>query len=251
MNGLQSELMKYKRTFTRKLIVFIPLFFAVQASAGVWLMPEDTVRTWNLVTAMIFNVWTVVFLAFGMALFAVLADSQERKSGNYRALRSHKTSPAYIWVNKVLIMAVHTLLATFVLVIATILTGFITAAGEIPWVNIVTASLVSWLVTLVLIPIQLWAATWKGMFLSTALGFVGFLAGILSSPTSHWIAVPWSWAIRLMSPVVGVHPNGTLLESGDRLLNASVIPIGIVVSLSAFVIITAITAVWFTRREII
>ena len=29
MNGLTSELLKYKRTFTRKLIVFIPMFFCI------------------------------------------------------------------------------------------------------------------------------------------------------------------------------------------------------------------------------
>lgn len=250
MNGISSELLKYKRTFTRKLIVFIPLFFAIQAAAGVALMPKDVVRTWDLVTSMIFNVWSVVFLPFGMALFAVLADSQEKKSGNYRSLRSHSISPIYIWINKILVMAFHSLLASLVLIIATIISGMITATGEIPWGQIFSASLVSWLVSLVLIPIQLWAATWKGLFLSMALGFIGFLSGMISAPTSSWILVPWSWPIRLLSAIIGVHPNGTLLEAGDKLLDSSVIPIGIFVSLIAFVIITIATAFWFNRREV-
>lgn len=249
MNGISSELLKYKRTFTRKLIVFIPLFFAIQAAAGVALMPEDIVRTWDLVISMVFNVWTVIFLPFGMALFAVLVDNQERKSGNYRSLRAHNISPFYIWVNKVLIMGFHTLLSSFVLVIATFLSGMITATGEIPWGQILSAGLVAWLVSLVLIPIQLWAATWKGLFLSMAFGFVGFLAGMVSAPTPYWIFVPWAWGIRMMSAIVGVHPNGTLLEVGDELLNTSVIPIGIIVSLLAFIIITGVTVFWFNRRE--
>lgn len=249
MNGISSELLKYKRTFTRKLIVFIPLFFAIQAVAGVALMPEDIVRTWDLVISMVFNVWTVIFLPFGMALFAVLVDNQERKSGNYRSLRAHNNSPAYIWMNKILIMAFHTLLSSFVLVIAIFLSGMITATGQIPWGQIFSASLVSWLVSLVLIPIQLWAATWKGLFLSMAVGFIGFIAGMVSAPTSYWFFIPWAWGIRLMSAIVGVHPNGTLLEVGDKLLDTSVIPIGIVVSLLAFIIITVVTAFWFNRRE--
>lgn len=249
MNGISSELLKYKRTFTRKLIVFIPLFFAIQAAAGVALMPEDIVRTWDLVISMVFNVWTVIFLPFGMALFAVLVDNQERKSGNYRLLRAHNNSPAYIWMNKILIMAFHTLLSSFVLVIAIFLSGMITATGQIPWGQIFSASLVSWLVSLVLIPIQLWAATWKGLFLSMAVGFIGFIAGMVSAPTSYWFFIPWAWGIRLMSAIVGVHPNGTLLEVGDKLLDTSVIPIGIVVSLLAFIIITVVTAFWFNRRE--
>lgn len=31
MGGMQSELLKYRRTFMGKLIVFIPIFFAVYA----------------------------------------------------------------------------------------------------------------------------------------------------------------------------------------------------------------------------
>ena len=31
MSGLKSELLKYKRTFMGKLIIFIPVFFAVYA----------------------------------------------------------------------------------------------------------------------------------------------------------------------------------------------------------------------------
>ena len=107
MNTIGCELLKYKRTFTRKLIVSFPLFFAVQAMAGVKLMPKDIVRNWDLVTSMVFNIWTVVFLPFGMALFAFLVDAQERKAGNYRSLRTHQTSAINIWVGKITVMAFY------------------------------------------------------------------------------------------------------------------------------------------------
>lgn len=250
MNEINSELLKYKRTFTRKLIVLIPLFFSIQAAAGVSLMPKYIVRTWDLVIAMAFNVWTVIFLPFGMALFAFLVNNQERKSGNYRSLLTRNNSPVYIWISKIIVMAFHTLLSSCVLVIAILISGMITAKGQIPLKQIITASLVSWTVSLILIPIQLWAATWKGLFPSMALGFIGFIAGIVSALTSYWFLIPWAWGIRLMSPIIGVHPNGTLLEDGDKLLDTSVIPVGIVISLLTFIIITMITALWFNRREI-
>ncbi len=69
---------------------------------------------------------------------------------------------------------------------------------------------------LALIPIQLWAATWKGVFLSIGLAFAGMMAGVLAAPSDFWYAVPWSWATRLMCPIIGVHPNGTFLGAGVR-----------------------------------
>lgn len=250
MNGLQSELIKYKRTFTRKLIVLAPLFFVLQALPQRLFMPVDYLRPWQLITDLVFNWWPIIFLPLGMALFAALTDAQEEKAGNYRGLRAHSTPPRHIWVNKVAAIALHTLLATLVLAVSAVLAGLITAKGAVPWTEIVTASIVSWIVSLVLIPIQLWAATWKGMFFSMALGFAGMLAGAFAAAQSYWLAVPWSWTTRLMCPIIGVQPNGLLLEAADPLRDASVIPIGIGLSLIVFIVITAITALWFSKREV-
>ncbi|MDO4766180.1 MAG: lantibiotic immunity ABC transporter MutE/EpiE family permease subunit [Eubacteriales bacterium] len=250
MKVISSELLKYKRTLTRKLIVGIPLFFSIQSAAGVLLMPKGIVRTWDLVIAMVFNVWTVMFLPFGMALFAFLVDNQEQKAGHYRSLLARPNSPVHIWLGKIIVMAFHALLSTGVLVVAILISGMITARGQIPWDKIIMGSIVSWTVSLALIPMQLWAATWRGLFASMALGFIGFLMGVVSALTSYWVFIPWAWGIRLMSPMIGVHPNGTLLEAGDKLLDTSIIPVGIGISLLAFVVITMLSALWFNRREV-
>jgi len=250
MNGLQSELIKYKRTFTRKLIIFAPLFFVLQALPQKLFMPAGYLRPWQLITNLVFNWWPVIFLPLGIALFAALVDSQEKKAGNYRSLRSHNTSPFHIWINKVMAMAVHTLLATLVLTISLVLAGIFTAKGAIPWTEIISASIVAWVASLALIPIQLWAATWKGMFFSMAIGFAGMLVGAFAATKPYWIYVPWSWTTRLMCPVVGVHPNGLLLEAADPLRDVSVIPIGIGLSLVVFIVATMITAGWFNNREV-
>ena len=162
MQVIRSELLKYKRTLTKKLILIIPLFFSIQAATGVGLMPKDIVRNWNLVISMAFNIWTTVFLPLGMALFAFLVDSQERKAGNYRSLCVHRVSPISIWVGKISVMAFHTLLSSIILSVSIFISGIITATGQIPLKHIFEAAIVSWLVSLTLIPIQLFAATWKG-----------------------------------------------------------------------------------------
>ncbi|MFO7161133.1 MAG: lantibiotic immunity ABC transporter MutE/EpiE family permease subunit, partial [[Clostridium] cellulosi] len=120
----------------------------------------------------------------------------------------------------------------------------------IPWFKIFAASLTAWIVSLAIIPLQLWIATWKGTFASIAMGFLGLIAGVIAAPKSYWIYVPWSWPIRLMCPIIGVHPNGTLLESTSPLLDASVIPQGIIISIVSLIILAFITAVWFNKKEV-
>lgn len=250
MNGLQSELIKYKRTFIRKLMLLFPLFFVLQALPQKLFMPTDYLRPWQLITDLVFNWWPVIFLPLGMGLLAALVDAQEKKAGNYRSLRAHNTPPMFIWINKVVALGIHTLFATLVLAVSALLAGLITAKGPVPLTEIITASIVSWIASLVVIPIQLWAATWKGMFFSMTLGFAGMLAGVFTAAQSYWMVVPWSWATRLMCPIIGIHPNGLILEAADPLRDASVIPIGIGLSLMMFIAITVITALWFRNREV-
>lgn len=250
MNGLQSELLKYKRTLMKKLILLLPLFFALYAIVVRLLMPPDYLGSWKMLVALVFNWWPVLFLPLGLALFATLSAAQEKKAGNYRALRAHDTSAAMLWVRKIVCMAMLSFCTTVILSIVTLCVGLITSSGIPPMRDIFLGSLVCWLGSLALLPIQLWAATWKGIFLSMGIGFAGMLGGVLAAQETVWFAVPWAWATRLMAPIIGVHPNGTLLHPGDPLLNPSVIPLGLVLSLTTFVLLTAVTAFWFQRREV-
>ena len=83
-----------------------------------------------------------------------------------------------------------------------------------------------------------------------AIGVIGFIVGVLAAGESYWVYVPWSWPTRLMCPIIGVHPNGTLLDASDPLRDFSVIPIGIVLAIIAFIIFTILTSIWFSKREV-
>lgn len=250
MNIIQAEYLKYKRTFTRRLIVLAPLFFIIIALPQKFLMPANYLRPWQLLLDQIYNWWPVIFIPVGTALFAALVQSQEKKAGNYRSLLTHNVSRAAIWMGKIVVMAWHTLMATLVLMASIIISGLITAGGSIPWLKIFAGGFTIWFVSLSIIPLQLWAATWKGIAASMTMGTLGLMAGVTAAPQAYWIYVPWSWPTRLMCPIIGVHPNGTILEPGNQLLDPSVILPGFVVSLVAFIIFTSITARWFNKREV-
>ena len=257
MNGLQSELLKYKRTFMGKLIVLIPIFFAIFAFIIQYIMSNNslaqssgnTSMRWTTLLALVFNWWSFLFLPLGMALFASLVTLHEKKAGNYRTLRAYNISPIKIWIDKIAGMAFYSLLSSLVLAAVVMVTGLCIVEGAPPAAKILTGSLLCWLTSLALIPLQIWVATWGGMLVSMAVGFAGMTAGVLAAPSSLWIAVPWSWATRMMCPVIGVQPNGSVLNFGSPLLDSSVIPDGIAISLTALAVVSVLTGIWFKRRE--
>lgn len=250
LNVLRSEHLKYKRTFMKRLILFAPLVF-ILISLRVKLFLPDYIGAWEMLLAQIYNWWPVLFLPLGTALLAALAQQKEKKAGKFQNLRIHPVSTTALWTGKIAVLAYHTLLSSCILMVAVLISGLTTAGGATPWSTIVAGGLLMWLTSLPLIPIQLWAAAWKGTLFSMAVGFAGGIAGVLAAPEPYWVYIPWSWPIRLMSPVVGVHPNGVLMEENHPLRDPSVIPVGILLGIIAFVLFTWMTAAWFKRKEAI
>ena len=166
MGILCAEMLKYKRTFMAKLVIFIPLFFAVYSLVTSYLVPGS--YDWNGILVMSFNWWPVTFLPLGYGLFAGMVANLERKAGNYRVLKGEVLSPRRIWLGKIGGMALIAACSSAVLVLGDLVCGML--QGDVPPLGVmVLAALLCWIATLALIPLQLWLATWAGMLASIAL----------------------------------------------------------------------------------
>ncbi|KYO68575.1 lantibiotic immunity ABC transporter MutE/EpiE family permease subunit [Thermovenabulum gondwanense] len=247
---IQAEYLKYRRTFSRRLVTSGPLIFILIALLQKLFIPDGFIKTWQLLLSQFYNWWAVVFIPIGTALFAALVQLQEKRAGNYWSLYTRDISLPALWTAKVLVMAMHTGLVTAVLILATFLSGLFIAEENIPRFKILAGGFILWVSSLDLIPLQLWVALKKGAVASAALGFLGLIAGVLAAPKTYWIFVPWSRPIRLMCPIIGVHPNGIFLKPGDPLLNSSVILPGIASAIVSFAIFTILTAIWFNKKEV-
>ncbi|MED0680947.1 lantibiotic immunity ABC transporter MutE/EpiE family permease subunit [Aneurinibacillus thermoaerophilus] len=250
MKMVASERLKYKRSFAKKLALTAPLFFVLYGAVIRFYLPDQSSLPWELLLSMIFNWWPVLFIPVGIALLCTLAENREKKAGNYRSLRSNNISIPKLWFSKIIVIGYYMLASSIVLMFAAVAAGLLTAGGDVPLADIIGSSLLIWLVSLSLIPIHLFAAVRFGAFGGLALGVAGIIAGVLAADRPVWIVVPWSWPIRLMSPLIGVHPNGVRLDLGDPLLDPSVIPEGIATSLLFLAVFSALTAYWFARREV-
>jgi lantibiotic protection ABC transporter permease subunit, MutE/EpiE family len=247
---IASELLKYKRSFAGKLALIAPMFFGVYGLVLHLYLPEQASLSWDLLLSMVFNWWPVLFVPLGIALLCTLAENREKRAGNYRSIYSNNISLSKLWFSKIVAVGLYMLLSSVVLMIVVLALGYWKAEGTLPLLSIVEASLLIWLLACSLIPLHLFLAARFGVFAGLISGVAAMLLGVLSAPESYWLFVPWSWATRLMAPVIGVHPNGVTLSPGDPLLDASVIPIGIGASLLFLVLSALITGFWFARREV-
>lgn len=245
---IAAEWLKHRRTFTRQLVLLAPL--------GLTLLPlvlallHDSLRTWEMVLATTYNWWTVLAVPIGGALLAALSAWQDERWGGWRAMRVRPTAPAALFGAKFAVLAIHTLLASLLLMLLTFGQGLVLASGPVPWVKLVTGALLPWVAALPVLALQLWVASITNFAVSTLLGVVGFVVGVATAKDPTWVYVPWAWAVRITVPVLGVHPNGIPLSSGDPLLDLGVVSMAVGLALAATVVVGALGALWITRREV-
>ena len=257
MNRIEAEILKYKKTMMSKLILIIPIFFAVFSMVVQIIISENpgikvdmaSKESWKMFLTLSFNFWSFIFIPMISALLAGLVANQEKKVGNYRALCCHEIMPLKIWFYKIMGMVVYMLIATIVFIVVEVIAGSMSAVGNISFIKILVAAIACFLVSISILPIQLFFATNFGMIINLAVGFAGMLSGVLMAPEKYWILNPYSWATRLMCPLIGVHPNGIVLNQGDPLLNGDVVGIGIILSMISFSILLFITGKLFEKKE--
>lgn len=241
MNYIKAENLKCNRTFAKKLVFITPVFMILLAIISGKYFVENG-----------YNWWYVIILPGFITLTTALVNQNEEKKLHYRTVFVLPVSLRKTWISKVLLIAVYVAMACLIHLVGIILGKlFYNPASVIMVSQMVAATLILIIVSLWQIPLCLFLSKKFGLMATILLNVGGgIVLNTIAATKSFWWACPYSWATRLMCPVLGVLPNGTLAPHGDPLLNAGVIPLGIVLSISLFVLLLAVTANWFPRQEV-
>lgn len=241
LNYLKAENLKCSRTFAKKLVVIAPLFMVLLAGiSGMYLVQNG------------YNWWYVIILPGFITLTTALVNQIDEKKLHYWPVLALPVSLQKIWISKVMLIAVYITIACLLHLAGMILCKFI--------INPTSAVSISQMAgaTLILIVVFLWQTPFC-LFLSKKFGLMstvlinaggGIVLNICAATEPFWWACPYSWPARLMCPVLGVLPNGTLASHGDILMNPGVIPVGIALSIALFLLLLAVTAKWFRKQEV-
>ena len=241
MYYIKAENLKCRRTFAKKLVLIAPLLMVFLASiSGMYLVQNG------------YNWWYTILLPGFITLATALVNQIEERKLRYRTIFALPVSLQKIWISKVFLLAIYVLVACILHLVGMILGKLlINPTSSISITQMVTATLILILVSLWQIPFCLFLSKKFGLMATVLINVgIGIVLGIFAVTEDFWWACPYSWALRLMCPVLGILPNGTLALQDDALLNPSVLPIGIALSAVLFLLLLTVTANWFQRQEV-
>lgn len=207
-----------------------------------------------------YNWWYIAIMPVILTLNCCLFTKLESKM-KYRAILPLSLSMQKIWYAKVYIM-IEQLVISCMLIFVTSIVGVnllkiigITSKSNVTVINMFLASLVIGIVGMWQIPIILFLSDKLGIFLILIMNAgSNILFSITLSLTRYWIVVPYSYAARLMCPILKILPNGLVAKEGsvtfyNELLSWDVVIPGILISILLLVSITYVTGKRFSKKE--
>ena len=240
LNYIKAENLKCKRTFAKKLVVIAPVCMLLLAFISGKYFVENGYNWW----------YTLIMPAF-VTLFTVLVNQNEENKLHYRAVFVLPVSLKKTWIAKVLLIGIYVMVANIVH-LAGILFGkaIYNTASTIGYYQLIAASGILIVTCLWQIPLCLFLSQKIGLMPTVLLNLGGgTVLEIFAASKSFWWVCPYSWAARLMRPVLGILPQGIMAEVSDPMLNCGVIPIGIILSIALFALLLIVTAYWFPKKE--
>lgn len=249
---LFSEALKTKRTLLRKSLIFVPILCVSIAYIFSYLGGEGSVK---LVFVTSLNHWSLIWMPALIVLITGMFHNLEKNDTEYKAIFSFPISLRKSWISKIILLSSFTLLAsTFlgILFIMLKLTMIKTPTDSTPFYNCFISIIISWIATLWQIPLCLWLSRKVNFFLLMFISCAANLElGAGKAISSLWWLYPWSWPLRLQSPLLRLHPNGLpIKESNSPLLSQLVIPQGILLGILIFLILLIVTSFSFEKSEI-
>ena len=234
-NILKAEILKEKRSANAKILLLTPIIFIVfNLLMNVLMGKSPEGKSFLLATA--FNWFPLLILPIVISLLVINILAKEKQS-QLNIQKSLGLDRKKIKVAKSLLVFTE----VFAIVMVSILIIYL-VANFILKENISLAMLIKAGVVLFIGVMPLVGFSFFIMSLSSKAFVLLILNFILSiiSPTPAvkdlWKFYPWSYSLRMLAPIIGVHPNGTFLDINSPLWDKSVITLGIVLSLGVYVL---------------
>lgn len=241
LNYIKAENLKCKGTFAKKLVVIAPVCMLLLAFiSGKYFVVNG------------YNWWYTLILPGFVTLLTALVNQNEDNKLHYRAVFALPVSLKKTWIAKVSLIGIYVSVAN-IIHMAGIILGRATynTASTIVSYQVIAASVILIVTSLWQIPLCLFLSKKFGLLITILLNLGGgTVLQIFAASKSYWWACPYSWAARLMCPVLDVLPQGVMAKAGDTLLNPGVIPLGIVLSIILFTLLLLVTSQWFPKQEV-
>ena len=245
---IKTELMKEKRSANLKLGIIVPIIFVLFNIAMISLMGESPEgKSYILATS--FNWYPLLILPIVLSLLVVNINVKE-KSEHIVLQKSKNLSFTKIELAKniIIVAELFIILLISTILIFTVATFFLGEKISLSQLIIATICLFIGSLPIVALSFLIYGLTKKKAVL-ILLNFVLTFPSAVIAVTKNWILFPWSYNLRMLSPVVGVHPHGTFLETGSKLMNMDATYLGLLLSIAVYVVVLTLSLLINNKRS--
>lgn len=246
---MKSEALKNAHTVSGKLFWLVPL---VSVAVAVLFSGWDS-RYYQMNQ---YNWWYVLFYPMLFLLSTAFMVQREGRMKN-RAISALPVDLKKLWAAKVAHIVKVLLTASAIIYCAWEIFSRLFAAGgarEISSGAGFGAAALWVILSLWQIPLWLFINQTFGFAVGIILGLAGNIGlGVIGALYDWWLLNPFSYISRVMCPVLRILPNGLPAVPGSQtffegVLDHSVIPVGVGMSLLLFIISYVLTARWYQRK---
>lgn len=234
-NILKSEILKEKRSANSKILLLTPIIFIVFNLLMNTLMgksPEG--KSFLLATA--FNWFPLLILPIVISLLVINILAKEKQS-QINLQKSLGIDIKKIKLAKSLVVLIEVFAIVMVSSLIIYLIANFILKENISLAMLLKAGGVLFMGTLPLVGFSFFIMSLASKsFILLILNFILSIISPVPAVGALWKFYPWSYSLRMLAPIIGVHPNGTFLDINSPLWDKSVITLGIVLSLGVYVL---------------
>lgn len=236
---LKVEWIKEKRAANSTLKYIVPIIFVLFNLFMVSIMGQSPAgRSYLMATA--FNWYPVMILPIVLSLLVVNIVSKEKEEhiALWRRLNI-SVEKIFIAKNGMVVFELFTILMLSSIGIYLVGKFFLQEEISLRIMTLATGCLFIGSLPVISLSFFIYKLFNK-KFLVILINFVFTFPSAMIAVTSYWKFFPWDYNLRILCPIVEVHPNGTFLEKSSPLMAMNAVHVGLVLSVMVYVIITVI-----------
>ena len=236
---LKVEWIKEKRAANSTLKYIVPVIFLLFNLFMVNLMgqsPEG--RSYLMATA--FNWYPVLILPIVLSLLVVNIVSKEKEEHlTFQRRLNLSVEKILIAKNEMVILELFVILILSSIGIYLVGRFFLQEEISLKIMFLATCCLFIGSLPIIALSFFIYKLFHK-RFLVILINFIFTFPSAIIAVTSYWEFFPWDYNLRILCPIIEVHPNGTFLEKSSPLTSMNAVFVGLALSVMVYILITVL-----------
>lgn len=233
LREVKAEWLKEIRSANQKLLLLVPFIFVLFSFLMTLLMGEGP-EGQSYIVAAGFNWYPIMILPVILTLLATNIYIKE-KLANQVFFRSLGLNVKNQVIAKNIVVLLELLIILLLSSFFILIIGIFVLKDTISVSTIILATLCLFIGSLPIVGFSFIAHRFVHRVIVILVNFVLTIFSAIVAIEAIWWTFPWSYNLRMLAPILGIHPNGTFLSPNDSLMDGKVIGLGIILSILVYI----------------